>query len=321
MSHTVVLALGGLACGFAAGAAAQFGRLCTFAAIEDALVARDRRRARAWLLAIVVAVAGTQLLVTAGLLDPTALPYGGPTLAVGGLLIGGLLFGFGMALVGTCTFGLLVRLGAGDLRALVSLLVVGITAFAATAGALADVRLALAASLTFDLGGSGGATLLGPIRLWAGPTGGLGFLLLLIGINIVTGDPGKAAKDLVVAAQSSELGAAKSVYRQIVIPFAMPLLVGPGVIANLILYGSEAEARHDPELSLGLIFVTIGIAVVTLLILISGRVLRRLLGDVGLSILTRILGLLVASIGMQFVITGLTNVIVNTIAPAVLKLQ
>jgi small neutral amino acid transporter SnatA (MarC family) len=60
---------------------------------------------------------------------------------------------------------------------------------------------------------------------------------------------------------------------------------------------------------------------VTLVILISGRPLRRLLGDVGLSILTRILGLLVASIGMQFVLTGLTNVIIHTIAPAVLKLQ
>ncbi|MCO5762739.1 MAG: hypothetical protein NHG36_14695 [Chromatiaceae bacterium] len=41
----------------------------------------------------------------------------------------------------------------------------------------------------------------------------------------------------------------------------------------------------------------------------------------GRSILTRILGLLVASIGMQFVLTGLTNVIIHTIAPAVLKLQ
>ena len=148
-----------------------------------------------------------------------------------------------------------------------------------------------------------------------------GILLLLIGINIVTGDSGKAAKDLVIQAQSSHLGEAKSVYRQIVVPFAMPLLVGPGVIANLILYGSEAEARHDPELSFGLAAVTIGIALVTLVILVSGRPLRRLLGDVGLSILTRILGLLVASIGMQFVITGLTNVIVHSIAPAVLKLH
>jgi MarC family membrane protein len=148
-----------------------------------------------------------------------------------------------------------------------------------------------------------------------------GILLLLIGINIVTGDPGKAAKDLVVESQESELGEAKSVYRQIVVPFAMPLLVGPGVIANLILYAGEARAMKEAELSLGLIGVTVGIGVVTFLILLSGRVLRRLLGDVGLSILTRILGLLVASIGMQFVLTGLTNVILHTIVPEVLKLH
>ena len=148
-----------------------------------------------------------------------------------------------------------------------------------------------------------------------------GILLLLIGINIVTGDPGKAAKELVVESQQSELGEAKSVYRQIVVPFAMPLLVGPGVIANLILYAGEARAMKEAEVSLGLIGVTVGIGVVTFVILLSGRVLRRLLGDVGLSILTRILGLLVASIGMQFVLTGLTNVIVHTIVPEVLKLH
>ncbi|MGE5152931.1 MAG: MarC family protein, partial [Bdellovibrio bacteriovorus] len=76
-----------------------------------------------------------------------------------------------------------------------------------------------------------------------------GILLLLIGINIVTGDPGKAAKDLVVQSQESELGEAKSVYRQIVVPFAMPLLVGPGVIANLILYAGEARAMKEAEIS------------------------------------------------------------------------
>lgn len=147
-----------------------------------------------------------------------------------------------------------------------------------------------------------------------------GILLLLIGISIVTGDAGKAAKDLVVESGASDLGEAKSIYRQIVVPFAMPLLVGPGVIANLILYAGEARALRDPTISLGLIGVTVGVSVVTLAILLSGRVLRRLLGDVGLSILTRILGLLVASIGMQFIVTGLTNVIVHSIAPQVLEL-
>jgi MarC family membrane protein len=148
-----------------------------------------------------------------------------------------------------------------------------------------------------------------------------GILLLLIGIKIVTGDGGQAAKELVIAAQSSDLGEAKSVYRQIVVPFAMPLLVGPGVIANLILYAGEARAAKDPGLDLGLVIVTAGVAVVAFLILLSGRPLRRFLGDVGLTILTRILGLLVASIGIQFVLTGLTNVIVHTIAPAVLELH
>jgi MarC family membrane protein len=148
-----------------------------------------------------------------------------------------------------------------------------------------------------------------------------GILLLMIGITIVTGDPAQAAKNLVVQAETSDLSEAKSIYRQIVVPFAMPLLVGPGVIANLILYASEARTIKSATLSLGIIGVTVGVSLLTLIILLSGKVLRRLLGDVGLSIATRILGLLVASIGMQFVITGLSNVVVHSIAPAVLRLQ
>jgi len=87
----------------------------------------------------------------------------------------------------------------------------------------------------------------------------------------------------------------------------------------LILYASQARAIQSDTLSLGL--VTVAISLLTLVTLLAGRVLRRLLGDVGLSIATRILGLLVAAIGMQFVITGLSNVIVDSIAPAVLKLH
>jgi small neutral amino acid transporter SnatA (MarC family) len=67
--------------------------------------------------------------------------------------------------------------------------------------------------------------------------------------------------------------------------------------------------------------VTVGVSLLTFVILLSGEFLRRLLGDIGLSIATRILGLLVASIGVEFVITGLTNVIVHSIAPAVLQLH
>ncbi len=147
-----------------------------------------------------------------------------------------------------------------------------------------------------------------------------GILLLLIGIQIVTSDPAKSAQDLVVQAAASSLTEAKSVYRQIVVPFAMPLLVGPGVIANLILYATEARTAKSDTLALGLVGVTIGISVLTFVILLSGRYLRNLLGDVGLSILTRILGLLVASIGMQFIVTGLSNIVLHSIVPDAIKL-
>ncbi len=146
-----------------------------------------------------------------------------------------------------------------------------------------------------------------------------GILLLLIGIRTVATDPANKAKDLTVASQLGELREAESVYGQIVVPLAMPLLVGPGVIANLILYAGEAWQRRSAKLSWGLVGVTVGVSVLTLVILLSGRYLRRFLGDVGLSIATRILGLLVASIGVQFVIAGLTNVIVHSIAPEILQ--
>ena len=148
-----------------------------------------------------------------------------------------------------------------------------------------------------------------------------GILLLLIGLKTIARDAATKAKDLTAEAEVGELIEAESVYRQIVVPFAMPLLVGPGVIANLILYAGEAWERRSSKLSWGLVGVTVGISLLTYAILLSARYLRRLLGDVGLSIATRILGLLVASIGVQFVITGLTNVIVHSIVPAVLQLH
>jgi multiple antibiotic resistance protein len=146
-----------------------------------------------------------------------------------------------------------------------------------------------------------------------------GILLLLIGISLVRGDPTKAAKDLASQDDQSNWQQAKSLYARIVIPLAMPLLVGPGVIANVILYASEVEAAGDDRLFIGLILVCAGISFLNFLIFLSGQWLKRILGDVGLGIATRILGLLVASMGIQFITTGLSNVVIHSIAPQILK--
>src|SRR5262245_51271384 len=121
-----------------------------------------------------------------------------------------------------------------------------------------------------------------------------GILLLLIGIGLVMGRQ-DAAKSLAAGEQLSDWQEAESVYRAIVIPIAMPLLVGPGVIANVILYANEVRAKPQEGSFSGLALVCVIVSFLTLLIFLSGQWLKRILGDIGLGIATRILGLLVAS--------------------------
>jgi uncharacterized protein len=162
--------VGGLLSGALAGAAARYGRLCTMSALEDVLIGQDRRGAKAWGLAIASAIGSTQLLAAFGWVDLVQSAYANPQLHVLGALLGGVIFGLGMTLVGTCSFGLLVRAGGGDLRALVAALVVGIFAFAVTAGALAPLRAPLLAIGLVDV------SFLAPaiaawLTRWTGPLG------------------------------------------------------------------------------------------------------------------------------------------------------
>lgn len=137
------LTVGGFLCGALAGGAARFGRLCTMSAVEDALVGRDFRGAKAWGLALAIAIAATQTVSALGWIDLSRTLYAAPRLHLLGTMLGGMVFGLGMTLVGTCSFGLLIRAGGGDLRAAVSAMLVGIFAIAMTAGVLSPMREAL----------------------------------------------------------------------------------------------------------------------------------------------------------------------------------
>jgi hypothetical protein len=159
-------ALLGLLIGCVLGFAARRGRFCTFGAIEDAVFARDVRRLRAWALAVAVAMVGVQVLSLYGLeLDRTL--YASSHLEVGPLILGGLTFGFGMALVGNCAFGNLLRLGGGDLKALVALLVVAVSAAMAMRGLTALVRIVAVDPIAVPM--PGGRLQLLPNLLGLGP--------------------------------------------------------------------------------------------------------------------------------------------------------
>lgn len=135
--------LSGLLLGVVIGAASRWAQFCTLGAIADAVVVGDLRRLRAWMLAIAVAVLGTQILSMAGAVDLNQSIYLNDNLDWLGALFGGGLFGFGMALVGTCGYGTLIRLGGGDLRALIDLVTIGIFAYLTLSGPLAHVRTSI----------------------------------------------------------------------------------------------------------------------------------------------------------------------------------
>ncbi len=167
-------ALLGLAAGLACGAAARRAALCSFGAIEDAVVAGDMRRLKAFALALALAMALTQAMIHAAWLPAADIALLPPFLPWAGALFGGALFGLGMALVGTCGFGSLVRLGTGDLRALVVLVIYGAVAWSAATGRLSAIRLHLLDPLAAPLAGGGGTglpTLILPAALspWASP--------------------------------------------------------------------------------------------------------------------------------------------------------
>jgi uncharacterized membrane protein YedE/YeeE len=136
-------ALIGLLGGLALGLAARVGRFCTLGAIEDLLYSSDDRRMRMWGVAIGVAVIGAHLVLHLGGYDSGEAAYLNRVWTPLGTVLGGLMFGYGMAMAGNCGYGALARVGGGDFRAFVIVLVMGLSAYVVMSGPLAHLRVAI----------------------------------------------------------------------------------------------------------------------------------------------------------------------------------
>ncbi len=123
------------------GAIAERTRFCTMGAIADVVNMGDWTRARMWVLAIAVAVLGFNGMVGLGWIEARQSIYGGPRVLWLSAIVGGTMFGFGMVLASGCGSKNLVRLGGGNLKALVVLLVLGACAFATLRGITAVLRV------------------------------------------------------------------------------------------------------------------------------------------------------------------------------------
>ncbi len=88
-----------------------------------------------------------------------------------------------------------------------------------------------------------------------------------------------------------------------VVPLGIPLLAGPGAISTVMIY--EGNASNSPA-SIAVTFVAIAVTTLaTFIVLKYGQPILRVLGRVGVMAMTRVLGLLLAAVGVQFVISGI----------------
>ncbi len=138
-----------------------------------------------------------------------------------------------------------------------------------------------------------------------------GIVLLLTGLQMITGiahssgiktRPTEARRPGLVSA-IDEAGAR---LKDIIVPVGIPLFVGPGSLSTVVLY--SAKAGDNWNILLAMTGVLVAVSAVTALILAASAPISRVLGNNGLQIATRILGLFITAIGVQFTLAGLAAV-------------
>ena len=137
------------------GAVVNKTNFCTMGAVSDWVNMGNKGRLRAWFLAIGIAILVTQILQFKGVIDLGEAIYLTPNFGWLGSLSGGFLFGIGMTLASGCANRTLVRVGGGNLKSLVVMIIIGLTAYMTMRGLLSSFRMNVIEASNIDLGDYG----------------------------------------------------------------------------------------------------------------------------------------------------------------------
>ncbi|MDG1375666.1 MAG: MarC family protein [Yoonia sp.] len=104
--------------------------------------------------------------------------------------------------------------------------------------------------------------------------------------------------------ENADEGAAEHHDDPSVFPLALPLIVGPGAITTIILLAGQARSAFDFVAIAGVMFAVLILVFAALMVAIP---LDRILGKTGINILTRLLGMLLAALAIQFILDGVAQ--------------
>jgi multiple antibiotic resistance protein len=127
-----------------------------------------------------------------------------------------------------------------------------------------------------------------------------GILLLLIAIDMLFARPSRAKSDPQASQEPQEPGDVDSVA---VFPLAIPMIAGPGTIATVLLLVNLSAGSAQ---RLGIVYVSYGVALfVTWLCMRGSEYVMHILGKTGVGVLSRLLGIIMAALAIQFILNGL----------------
>lgn len=137
--------------GLVYGIVAQISGFCLNSALRHQITQGNGNKLRAFMLALLIATIGTQAAQAAGLIDLSSSIYQASNVSWLLIGVGSVLFGFGMLRARGCGARALVLLGQGNLRSLVVLLCLGVSAFMTLTGVLGPLRNSINDMTTIDV--------------------------------------------------------------------------------------------------------------------------------------------------------------------------
>ncbi|QBX36781.1 MarC family protein [Brevundimonas sp. S30B] len=144
-----------------------------------------------------------------------------------------------------------------------------------------------------------------------------GILLLLLGLSMAREDFLKLFADADAVADAQDVrGYAKRRFQKLIVPFAIPLLVGPGAISAVIIQAGEAEVLGPMGLAASAAAI-VAVSVITFVCFSLTGPISRVMGDVVMAVVVRVLGLILCAMAIQFILAGLGEAMPGVISTGV----
>lgn len=143
-----------------------------------------------------------------------------------------------------------------------------------------------------------------------------GVILFLLGLEMARDDFTATYADAADAEPGGEHGRlyVRRRFERMIVPFAMPLLIGPGAISTVVIYADQARDFGLAGAAVG-VGVIAAVSTATLLAFLATPLITRILGRIGLTIVVRVLGLILCALAVQFILAGLADSTAGLILP------